>query len=714
MIENSEKYVNFHGCSADKLVFEATEFFNDRKFTRDVVDILVQATADALKLKMEIYRRSPAGNIQCQIVESECSTMQISLQFVTSSTRNLSYTGANHYNSVTKVDPTANLDTTEPVTSQQATVSESGRNNTGSRSGYVAFDEISGNSPSSDSENENNAILETNELVIGGQSGDSLVELYLRPGTVFPTHLFDDVEPKVVNFLPPNINGNKYYHVKCDSRNFTKRTSDRRWWYMRTSSKKGLVGYRRVGTCNGSWECVNESCSYLSTEGKRNNWHFEFRNSTRCCYSCGTLVSQVPCGARKLVQFSLGSEIAQVYHIGIHKCTLKPETSDNASYTKQWVLKYPGMSFKDLKSTVIRYLLDQGDNEGAEQAVYKITNKAYKTNVRQHGIQGLDMEVSPQSIEAVAELKKGSDKVDPLHIYKLNNSAMNGEPDYGMKSSSTMLEIALDMDQDGPPNVLQNEDAFFDGSHSRCTDFISLALWVNHPSMRRVLRLVSMEVRSESTENLIIFWQLFNEMLIKVGKKNNTYKFNPRFIMTDEAGAHFAAMKKVFGQEFVNKKCVTCQWHFLNKVNERIHKIGEEYQEEFLEKAKQLCVVKTVAEFELLFARLKEIAEMFPEVGNFLDWYYARRIHLFPAFREALHSGLNLAEVGYSSWKPKHRMSLVVAAKDDITSMMQQEADYKKFKLGENFTRERVRLIFKGLHWRRDTKWNRVGLLLKC
>ena len=687
LIENSEKYVNFHGCSADKLVFEATEFFNDGKFTRDVVDILVQATADALKLKMEIYRRSPAGNIQCQIVESECPTMQISLQFVTSSTRNLSYTGANHYNSVTKVDPTANLDTTEPVTSQQATVSESGRNNTGSRSGHVAFDEISGNSPSSDSENENNAILETNELVIGGQSGDSLVELYLRPGTVFPTHLFDDVEPKVVNFLPPNINGNKYYHVKCDSRNFTKRTSDRRWWYMRTSSKKGLVGYRRVGTCNGSWECVNESCSYLSTEGKRNNWHFEFRNSTRCCYSCGTFASQVPCGARKLVQFSLGSEIAQVYHIGSHKCTLKPETSDNTSYTKQWVLKYPGMSFKDLKSTVIRYLLDQGDNEGAEQAAYKITNKAYKTNVRQHGIQGLDMEVSTQSIEAVAELKKGSDKVDPLHIYKLNNSAMNGEPDYVMKSSSTMLEIALDMDQDGPPNVLQNEDAFFDGSHSRCTDFISLALWVNHPSMRRVLRLVSMEVKSESTENLIIFWQLVNEMLIKVGKKNNTYKFNPRFIMTDEAGAHFAAMKKVFGQEFVNKKCVTCQWHFLNKVNERIHKIGEEYQEEFLEKAKQLCVVKTVAEFELLFARLKEIAEMFPEVGNFLDWYYARRIHLFPAFREALHSGLNLAEVGNSSWKPKHRLSLVAAAKDDITSMMQQEADYKKFKLGENFTR---------------------------
>ena len=89
----------------------------------------------------------------------------------------------------------------------------------------------------------------------------------------------------------------------------------------------------------------------------------------------------------------------------------------------------------------------------------------------------------------------------------------------------------------------------------------------------------------------------------------------------------------MFGQEFVNKKCVTCQWHFLNKVNERIHKIGEEYQEEFLEKAKQFCVVKTVAEFELLFARLKEIAEMFPEVGNFLDWYYARRNTSVPSLQ---------------------------------------------------------------------------------
>ena len=103
------------------------------------------------------------------------------------------------------------------------------------------------------------------------------------------------------------------------------------------------------------------------------------------------------------------------------------------------------------------------------------------------------------------------------------------------------------MDQVGDKNALQEEDAFFDGSHSRCTGYISLGLWVHHPALRRVIRLVSMEVKSESTENLVLFWRLVNEMLQKLGKKGKDYKFNPKFLMTDEAGAHFAACRIVFG-----------------------------------------------------------------------------------------------------------------------------------------------------------------------
>ena len=87
-----------------------------------------------------------------------------------------------------------------------------------------------------------------------------------------------------------------------------------------------------------------------------------------------------------------------------------------------------------------------------------------------------------------------------------------------------------------------------------------------------------MEVKSESTENLVLLWRLVNEMLQKLGKKGKDYKFNPKFLMTDEAGAHFAACRIVFGDEWVKEKCVTCQWHFLNSINEKIHLIEENFR----------------------------------------------------------------------------------------------------------------------------------------
>ena len=57
---------------------------------------------------------------------------------------------------------------------------------------------------------------------------------------------------------------------------------------------------------------------------------------------------------------------------------------------------------------------------------------------------------------------------------------MNNHPDYVMKSSLKILQVAIDTDVDSPENPMQDEDAKFDGSHSRCTEFISLGLWVMH------------------------------------------------------------------------------------------------------------------------------------------------------------------------------------------------------------------------------------------
>ena len=531
---------------------------------------------------------------------------------------------------------------------------------------------------------------ESNELFTDAETGKQIIENYLRPSTVFPTLLFKDVKPKKCHFLPQNIDGNKYYKVRCTVKNYAKKTNDRRWFYMRTSSRTGLHGIRKVGSCKGSWQCVNTSCSFLKTEKKPNWWHFEYRGGTRSCYSCGTFAQQIPCGARKLIQISYIGEYAEVFHIGEHNCTLKPKVKSDTEYTKHWVERYPGVSFKKLKSAVIQHLLDSGDSEEAENAAYRITTQAFH-KIRRDMAGDPDTEpVEVQSIQAVALLKKTSDKIDPLHIFKLNDSGMNNQPDYVMKSSSKILTVALQMDQDGEQNPLQEEDAFFDGCHSHCTDFISLGLWVQHPSMRCLLRLASMEVKSESTENICLFFKLLNEMLQIIGKKDKDYKFNPKQIMCDEAGGNIRGIKEALGLEYAATKVITCQWHFMNSVNEKIHAIGEEDQEAFVKSAGELCRVPTVAEFELIFADMKKTVSKYPLYGTSLDWYYARRFHLFPAFRDGLHSGLNLAEVGNRKWKADHKLSLVAAAKDDISTMMEQESDLKRFNEGSTFKRGHV------------------------
>ena len=54
----------------------------------------------------------------------------------------------------------------------------------------------------------------------------------------------------------------------------------------------------------------------------------------------------------------------------------------------------------------------------------------------------------------------------------------------------------------------------------------------------------------------------------------------------------------------------------MNKMNERMAKIGEDHQEEFADSAGQLCKVQSVAEFELIFGRIRDIVSKYPEFGN--------------------------------------------------------------------------------------------------
>ena len=57
-------------------------------------------------------------------------------------------------------------------------------------------------------------------------------------------------------------------------------------------------------------------------------------------------------------------------------------------------------------------------------------------------------------------------KDDKYLIYKINNSQSNDNPDYAVKTSQAIAEVAVEMDQEGPGSPFQGEETCFDGSHS--------------------------------------------------------------------------------------------------------------------------------------------------------------------------------------------------------------------------------------------------------
>ena len=120
--------------------------------------------------------------------------------------------------------------------------------------------------------------------------------------------------------------------------------------------------------------------------------------------------------------------------------------------------------------------------------------KRYTSNRMKYLKQKISRDMNPDqhSFEAVAIYKKELDKTDPFLIYKVNDGKMNNLPDFVFKSAKDMLLLAAEMDQSG-------------GSHSRCVGFKTLGLFVLHPGMRCLLRLASMEVRTESTKNIAMF-----------------------------------------------------------------------------------------------------------------------------------------------------------------------------------------------------------------
>ena len=239
--------------------------------------------------------------------------------------------------------------------------------------------------------------------------------------------------------------------------------------------------------------------------------------------------------------------------------------------------------------------------------------------------------------------------------------------------------MALDMDGDGEPNLLQMENAYFDATHTHVYGFKSLGLWLIHPTMKKILCLASMEIRSEHHEEIGLFFILFNEIL-SIVKEESSYKFNPRYFMCDEAGANYKTIAQVYGTEFSAIRVKGSQWYFKSDVKNSFSKLKPEDQETFVSTCNALCDVTTVADYNHLKLVLDDLAERNPQIKPFILYWDPRKSHIFRPFCRAGLPDVNLSEQGNASFKPSQTMRLVHAAKYDVATMLEQEKEIELFK----------------------------------
>jgi hypothetical protein len=195
-----------------------------------------------------------------------------------------------------------------------------------------------------------------------------------------------------------------------------------------------------------------------------------------------------------------------------------------------------------------------------------------------------------------------------------------------------------------------------------------------------------MECESESTETMIIFWKLLNQVLETfTGKKG--YKFNPVGWSVDEHGGNWASIKAVYGEEAL-KRTVSCEFHFKQSV---IHHANNLHSTKSQRKFKVLAdklMSATCKSYEEAYLELKGFIDKKPKKREFLnrwlEWWNNRKSHFARAFKPVDGARVNLSEVYHSCYARTGSVGLrlVDAAYKDMELALRLERSLEPFGKG--------------------------------
>ena len=81
------------------------------------------------------------------------------------------------------------------------------------------------------------------------------------------------IVPEVVDKLSHKLDGMKLYIMDCsdsEGDSWQKKYKDGRYFQLNTSNRKGFRRYRRIGKCQGNYQCSNPKCPIFVSTGVKN------------------------------------------------------------------------------------------------------------------------------------------------------------------------------------------------------------------------------------------------------------------------------------------------------------------------------------------------------------------------------------------------------------------------------------------------------------
>ena len=271
-----------------------------------------------------------------------------------------------------------------------------------------------------------------------------------------------------------------------------------------------------------------------------------------------------------------------------------------------------------------------------------------------------DIKPVGHNFKAVVTFKEYCDKMHQYYVYKINHRQENPDkPSFVFKTSEQKANMALNMDRDGE-HYLNDEFCFFDSKHKSCRGFVALTASVYNSLLGKQVTLAIMEAEAENTENVSLFWTLFNEVLQKISG-NKSAMFNPTGWCTDMAGTNLVGFCNVFGN-VAKTRIKSCKFHFKDHRNKKASKLYSESSEEF----KSLCDQLLESVTEIQYHNIKKQLDLFISskeersfLKSWLSWWHNRRGFIFRAFSpNGLH--MNQAEVIHAGWAHRDPTNLLL------------------------------------------------------